>query len=421
MGTKYVTNLVSGYNNAPPADDASQTASNQIKWSTIKSKLPDPLNTAIVAINSALVTAFDYSARTVTTTDSSVAGDHMRTIEIPSSVTATFTFSLADAAAMTNGYILRVRNSSAVAVTIGRVTGGDTIDGTAGNVSLPALSTSIFAVNAAANGYHRLSGAAAGANADITSLAGLTTPLSVAQGGQGVATLASKGILFGNGTSEVGVTAVGTATHVLTSNGAGVDPTFQAPGPQIHTIQKFTASGTYTKPAGLRAALIYVKACGGSGGGSSVLAKGGGGGEGQEGWLLVAAASISASETVTIAAAAAAINANTNANGNTGGTCSFGTLLTAAGGVGGTAGNNGGAPGLGGTGGSGADWYMAGAAGQPGGDSDGITIALNSAGGGKGGSTGTPVANSGGGGGPGGIAGASGTGATGICTVIECY
>ena len=192
-------------------------------------------------------------------------------------------------------------------------------------------------------------------------------------------------------------------------------------GPQIHTIQKFTASGTYTKPAGLRAALIYVKACGGSGGGSSVLAKGGGGGEGQEGWLLVAAASISASETVTIAAAAAAINANTNANGNTGGTCSFGTLLTAAGGVGGTAGNNGGAPGLGGTGGSGADWYMAGAAGQPGGDSDGITIALNSAGGGKGGSTGTPVANSGGGGGPGGIAGASGTGATGICTVIECY
>jgi len=50
----------------------------------------------------------------------------------------------------------------------------------------------------------------------------------VAGGGTGVATLTENGILFGNGTSAVGITAVGTATHVLTSNGAGVAPTFQA-------------------------------------------------------------------------------------------------------------------------------------------------------------------------------------------------
>jgi len=91
-----------------------------------------------------------------------------------------------------------------------------------------------------------LAAAASGANADITSLTGLTTPLSVAQGGQGVDTLAAKGILFGNGTSAVGVTAVGTATHVLTSNGAGVDPTFQAPvaGATITLGTPVTASGT---------------------------------------------------------------------------------------------------------------------------------------------------------------------------------
>jgi hypothetical protein len=54
------------------------------------------------------------------------------------------------------------------------------------------------------------------------------TGLPVAGGGTGAATFAANGVLFGNGTSAVGVTAVGTATHVLTSNGAGNPPTFQA-------------------------------------------------------------------------------------------------------------------------------------------------------------------------------------------------
>jgi len=70
--------------------------------------------------------------------------------------------------------------------------------------------------------------AASGANSDITSLSGLTTPLSVAQGGIGAATLGDAGVLVGNGTGAVQATAAGTAGQVLTSNGAGVDPTFQA-------------------------------------------------------------------------------------------------------------------------------------------------------------------------------------------------
>jgi hypothetical protein len=43
-------------------------------------------------------------------------------------------------------------------------------------------------------------------------------------------TCTANGILYGNGTGAIGATAVGTATHVLTSNGAGVAPTFQAAG-----------------------------------------------------------------------------------------------------------------------------------------------------------------------------------------------
>lgn len=72
---------------------------------------------------------------------------------------------------------------------------------------------------------------------------------AVNRGGTGVATLTDKGILFGNGTSVVGITAVGTATHVLTSNGAGVAPTFQSGSPGMWTyLEKLTfASETTTK------------------------------------------------------------------------------------------------------------------------------------------------------------------------------
>ena len=73
-----------------------------------------------------------------------------------------------------------------------------------------------------------LGAAASGANSDITSITGLTTDLTVAQGGTGAGTFAANGILYGNGTGAIAATAVGTATHVLTSNGTGVAPTFQA-------------------------------------------------------------------------------------------------------------------------------------------------------------------------------------------------
>mgnify|MGYP003675447375 FL=1 len=54
--------------------------------------------------------------------------------------------------------------------------------------------------------------------------------VGVAEGGTGASTLAANGVLFGNGTSAVGATAVGTSAQVLTSNGSGVAPTFQDAG-----------------------------------------------------------------------------------------------------------------------------------------------------------------------------------------------
>jgi len=64
-----------------------------------------------------------------------------------------------------------------------------------------------------------LSAASSGANSDITSITGLTTPLTVAQGGIGAATLTANNVLLGNGTSTPQTVAPGTAGNVLTSNG----------------------------------------------------------------------------------------------------------------------------------------------------------------------------------------------------------
>jgi hypothetical protein len=61
--------------------------------------------------------------------------------------------------------------------------------------------------------------AKSGANSDITSLTGLTTPLTVAQGGTGAATLTANNVLLGNGTSAPQAVAPSTAGNVLTSNG----------------------------------------------------------------------------------------------------------------------------------------------------------------------------------------------------------
>ena len=56
-------------------------------------------------------------------------------------------------------------------------------------------------------------------NITAISITGLTTPLTVAQGGIGAATLTLNNVLLGNGTSAPLSVAPGTAANVLTSNG----------------------------------------------------------------------------------------------------------------------------------------------------------------------------------------------------------
>lgn len=88
-----------------------------------------------------------------------------------------------------------------------------------------------------AAGFLKSTGAAAPAWSVISLTADVgTSILPVANGGTDVATLGDAGVLIGNGTGAVQVTGAGSSGQVLTSNGAGVDPTFQTPAdPRITT------------------------------------------------------------------------------------------------------------------------------------------------------------------------------------------
>lgn len=201
--------------------------------------------------------------------------------------------------------------------------------------------------------------------------------------------------------------------------------------PVVRTYLNAASPATWTKPTGLKYVIVEVQAAGGGGGGTTANDEAcGGGGAGGYAKKLITSATLGATETVTIGANGTA-GAGGGGDGGNGGDVSFGTLVTATGGVGGS-GN--GTP-TGGAGGSGAsgDFNCAGGDGQIGFVSGTASANLGGQGGsavlGGGGKGGRSLAGSAGksyGGGGGGAGGdgadrAGGAGGAGIVIVTEYY
>jgi hypothetical protein len=129
-----------------------------------------------------------------------------------------------------NGTDLIDADTASVSFPITVTQGGTNATTAAGarvNLGGTSVGIGVFTATTAADGRVALSAAASGANSDITSLTGLTTPLSVPQGGTGAATFTANGILYGSGAGAVSVTAAGTTGQVLIGN-TGSAPSWSA-------------------------------------------------------------------------------------------------------------------------------------------------------------------------------------------------
>jgi len=151
MGTKYTTLSASGYNSSPPSDDGSATESNRVYWSTIKTKLGDPVYNWISSIDSALVTYVNVGPTPKSSAYTTVAADHLTTIE----VTGTTTITLGAVASMGAGYTVRILNNGSGTVTVDG-SGAETINGVA-SFTLPANTSVLVQVDSTASNYYILS------------------------------------------------------------------------------------------------------------------------------------------------------------------------------------------------------------------------------------------------------------------------
>ena len=132
MASPYTSVSVSGYNSNPPADDGSQVASNQILWSTIKTKLPDPIKTAVESINSNIVTAFAKVVGGAGVTSSGVdytvqSSDQGKLVRATASG---ITITTPDASTVTSPFVFAILNNSSGSITFDG-NGSQTVDGNA--------------------------------------------------------------------------------------------------------------------------------------------------------------------------------------------------------------------------------------------------------------------------------------------------
>jgi hypothetical protein len=149
-------------------------------------------------------------------------------------------------------------------------------------------------------------------------------------------------------TNEKAAMAGGAAFGTPSESNKYITEAYNASASGITQVVVFTASGTWTKDAGLKYVIVEVQAPGGGGQGDDTNAStndssecGSGGGYSRK---LIPASLLAATETVTVPAGGAASASNTSPSaGTTGSAASFGSLVSATGGTGGGGGRTPGA------------------------------------------------------------------------------
>ena len=134
---------------------------------------------------------------------------------------------------------------------------------------------------------------------------------------------------IGNGTGFTLATLTAGTGIAITNTAGAISIANASSGVNVQT---FTSSGTWTKPSLAAGSRVFIQAWGGGGSGSKYSSGGGGGGGGyNERWLNLS--DLGATETITVGAGGAA---STTATGNTGGTSTAGSWVSAYGGGGGS-------------------------------------------------------------------------------------
>lgn len=157
----------------------------------------------------------------------------------------------------------------------------------------------------------------------LTSGQAVTGILPVANGGSGAATFSNGSVLLGSGTSSFGTVAPGTSGNLLVSNGSTW--VSQAPSFGVN-IQYFTTSTTWTVPAGVNKALVWV-----FGGGGAAYYTGGVSYYGGYGGYIAGLVT-GLTGTITVTVGTGGLGNSNGSTGTAGGTSSFGSYITCTGG-----------------------------------------------------------------------------------------
>jgi hypothetical protein len=266
-------------------------------------------------------------------------------------------------------------------------------------------------------------------NVKLANDGGITSPLSVSNGGTGSTSLTANNVILGNGTSAVQLVAPSTTGNILVSNGTTWSSAVVS-GCLIRAPQILTSGTSYTTPSNCNR--IYVECVGGGGGGSGAYTGGSGGGGGGGGGYSSKYFSVSPSNSYSYAIGAAGAGGAVLNSGVNGGSTTFtvgattiiggfgyGAVYVSSGDI------EGGAGGLG----SGGDFNFSGGGGVAGILYNGVSVQAGGAGGsshfggggrGVSGSQGGVTPSGYGGGGSGGSASANGAaGALGVIRIWE--